>query len=230
MDALKAIRYRRSVRSYTETPVSEKDLEQLLRLALLAPTGSMSQAWSLLVVRDAEQRAALADDAMARAAVGRDDVHQLNRFVRTDDTCWLDGDTPATRGFLGWMECLRLGINRHLYLGLFDYEAHFARYAPGAFYRRHVDAFGDLQRNRVLSTVLYLNPTWRPGDGGEMVLYAPGEGGAAVETVQPLYGRLAVFLSERFPHEVLTTRTTRFSIAGWFRVNGSVDGQIDPPR
>ena len=61
MDALKAIRYRRSVRSYTETPVSEKDLEQLLRLALLAPTGSMSQAWSLLVVRDAEQRAALAD-------------------------------------------------------------------------------------------------------------------------------------------------------------------------
>lgn len=176
------------------------------------------------------QLTALADDAMARAAVGRDDVHQLNRFVRTDDTCWLDGDTPATRGFLGWMECLRLGINRHLYLGLFDYEAHFARYAPGAFYRRHVDAFGDVQRNRVLSTVLYLNPTWRPGDGGEMVLYAPGEGRAAVETVQPLYGRLAVFLSERFPHEVLTTRTTRFSIAGWFRVNGSVDGQIDPPR
>lgn len=61
MDALEAIRKRRSVRAYTDRPVSDEDLEELLRLALLAPTGSMSQAWSLLVVRDPQQRAALAD-------------------------------------------------------------------------------------------------------------------------------------------------------------------------
>jgi nitroreductase len=61
MDALQAIRRRRSVRRYTDRPVSDEDVDQLLRLALLAPTGGMAQAWSILVVRDAERRAALAE-------------------------------------------------------------------------------------------------------------------------------------------------------------------------
>ena len=61
MDALQAIRKRRSVRQFTDRPVSDEDLDELLRLALLAPTGGMQQAWSLLVVRDAEKRAALAE-------------------------------------------------------------------------------------------------------------------------------------------------------------------------
>lgn len=61
MDALEAIRKRRSVRRYTDRPVPDADLDQLLRLALLAPTGGMAQAWSVLVVRDPERRAALAD-------------------------------------------------------------------------------------------------------------------------------------------------------------------------
>jgi nitroreductase len=61
MDALEAIRKRRSVRRYTDRPVSDEDLDEVLRLALLAPTGGMAQAWSIIVVRDAEQRAALAE-------------------------------------------------------------------------------------------------------------------------------------------------------------------------
>jgi SM-20-related protein len=173
----------------------------------------------------------LPDNALGRAGVGRGDDRQVNRFVRTDETCWLDPGAPAVAAFLSWMERLRLGINRHLYLGLFDYEAHFARYPTGAYYKRHLDAFDGVGRNRVVSTVLYLNPQWQPADGGEMLLYAPGEGGpAVVERVAPVYGRLAVFLSERFPHEVLATRTMRFSVAGWFRVNASIAGQLDPPR
>jgi nitroreductase len=51
MDALEAIRKRRSVRSYTDTAIDDADLDEILRLALLAPTGGMSQAWSLIVVR-----------------------------------------------------------------------------------------------------------------------------------------------------------------------------------
>lgn len=61
MDALEAIRRRRSVRRYTGRPVDEADVDELLRLSLLAPTGGMTQAWSLLVVREPETRAALAD-------------------------------------------------------------------------------------------------------------------------------------------------------------------------
>lgn len=61
MDALDAIRKRRSVRRYTDRPVDDTDLDRLLRLALLAPTGGMTQAWSILVVREDETRAKLAD-------------------------------------------------------------------------------------------------------------------------------------------------------------------------
>lgn len=68
MDALEAIRKRRSVRRYTDRPVDEADLDEMLRLALLAPTGGMAQAWSLIVVRDPETRAALADIVMRGGA------------------------------------------------------------------------------------------------------------------------------------------------------------------
>lgn len=170
----------------------------------------------------------LDDATLSRAGIGRETAHQMNRFVRGDETCWLDPARPATGGLLAWMEQLRLAVNRRLFLGLFDYEAHFARYAPGAFYRRHRDAFADGTTNRVLSTVLYLNPHWGPADGGELVLYGDDEQ-TVLDVVSPAYGRLAVFLSEGFPHEVLVTRRTRHSIAGWFRVNGSSMGRIDPP-
>lgn len=172
----------------------------------------------------------LPETALTRAGIGREQEHQLNRFVRQDDTRWLEPAHPVDTDFLGWMEQLRLGLNRHLFLGLFDYEAHYARYTPGAFYKRHLDAFDTASRNRVLSTVLYLNPGWCSTDGGEMLLYDPADERRLLETVAPCYGRLAVFLSERFPHEVLPTRNTRYSIAGWFRVNTSVGGVVDPPR
>ena len=56
MDALDAIRRRRSVRRYTDRPVSDADLDRILRLALLAPTGHNAQAWSFVVVREPELR------------------------------------------------------------------------------------------------------------------------------------------------------------------------------
>ena len=61
MDVSEAIRKRRAVRTYTDQPVPDAVLDPLLRLALRAPTGSGSQAWSILVVRDEERRRAVAD-------------------------------------------------------------------------------------------------------------------------------------------------------------------------
>jgi FMN reductase [NAD(P)H] len=68
MDALDALRKRRAVRSYTDDPVDDGTLDQLLRVALAAPTGSGSQAWSLLVVRDPTRRRAIAELVIAGAA------------------------------------------------------------------------------------------------------------------------------------------------------------------
>jgi SM-20-related protein len=114
------------------------------------------------------------------------------------------------------METLRGFLNGRLFLGLFDYECHYARYAPGAFYSKHVDAFGG-DRSRVLSTVFYLNENWRAADAGELLLYEEG-GETQLESVTPLHNRLVLFLSERFPHEVRPATCKRHSIAGWFRV------------
>lgn len=68
MDALTAIRRRRAVRRYTDRPVSDEDLDTVLRLALHAPTGHGAQAWGFVVVRDGERRAALADLILSGAA------------------------------------------------------------------------------------------------------------------------------------------------------------------
>src|SRR5262245_20678389 len=68
MDALEAIRHRRAVRRYTDRPVPDDELDELLRLALLAPTGHGAQAWSLVVVREPSQRDALADLVLRGAA------------------------------------------------------------------------------------------------------------------------------------------------------------------
>ena len=155
------------------------------------------------------------------AGIGRQIDFKLQETIRADNIHWIT-NTETTADFLQWMESLRIGINRRLFMGLFDYESHFAHYPVGAFYKKHVDAFRvnrtQGQSNRVLSTVLYLNEIWHGDNGGELVIYAE-EGEQVLEKVLPEFGRLVIFLSEKFPHEVLPATRERKSIAGWFRVN-----------
>ena len=167
----------------------------------------------------AEARTKHASDLLERAGVGRVEGHAVDTSIRRDKTRWFDRSTPAQCAYLDLMETVRLEVNRELFLGLFSYETHFAAYEPGAFYKRHVDAFKGA-KNRMLSTVFYLNPDWVEGDGGELVIYDED-----IDTPKEL-GRIApelrtflIFLSEDIPHEVLPTHTDRYSVAGWFRVN-----------
>jgi nitroreductase len=50
--ALDVIFSRKSVRTYTDQPVSEEQVETLLRAAMAAPTGMNVQPWRFVVVRD----------------------------------------------------------------------------------------------------------------------------------------------------------------------------------
>lgn len=161
------------------------------------------------------------------AGIGRRDDHHGNDLIRRDSTRWLDGATAAQRRFLADAETLRLELNRRLLLGLFDHECHYARYEPGAFYRKHRDAFRG-RSNRVLTTVSYLNPDWTDANGGKLVLY--GDDDVEITRILPRLGGLLIFLSEDFPHEVLPADRARFSIAGWFRCNTSTAHTPDPPR
>lgn len=170
----------------------------------------------------------IAADALDRAGIGREGDFQIDGSVRRDRILWLDRRRPAPERLLNLAESMRTALNRRLFLGLFEFEAHFAHYPPGAFYKRHVDSFRGAA-NRVLSTVWYLNTDWQAGDGGELVIYAENSD-QVLARIEPLAGRVVMFLSEELPHEVLPARRDRYSIAGWYRLNASVQGQIDPPR
>ena len=104
----------------------------------------------------------------------------------------------------------------------------------GCKYPRHVDnvspptgAFYGGSDYRKLTAILYLNPDWREGDGGELRLYLKdrddndcvgGKGGTRGVTVvdgskavdieryvdlSPVGGRMVLFWSDEVPHEVL---------------------------
>ncbi|HOY22942.1 MAG TPA: 2OG-Fe(II) oxygenase [Cellvibrio sp.] len=162
-------------------------------------------------------------DEFKVAGIGRQTDFQVQGTIRSDKIHWIQPSIEIMAEFLESMGSLRVGLNRRLFMGLFDYESHFAHYPIGAFYKKHLDAFrGKHQQgksNRVLSTVLYLNHAWQPSDGGELLLYAEDDENRVIESILPEYGRLVIFLSEKFPHEVLPAKRERKSIAGWFRVN-----------
>jgi nitroreductase len=52
MEALEAIRKRRSVRSYTGAPIPKEDLETIVDAGRLAATGSNKQPWEFIVVTE----------------------------------------------------------------------------------------------------------------------------------------------------------------------------------
>lgn len=167
-------------------------------------------------------------DRLHRAGIGREQDYHLDRDIRSDRVFWLTRRRPAQARFLERMEQLRLSLNRELFLGLFEFEAHYAHYPPGGLYRKHLDSFRGAA-NRIVSAVTYLTESWQPGDGGELVVY-PEDGETVSATIEPRAGTFVMFLSEEIPHEVLTSRTDRTSIAGWFRLNTSIGGTIDPAR
>ena len=61
MDVFEALLTRRSIRKYTQEPVSDEDLERILRAAMSAPSAHNSRPWHFVVVRDAAQRRAIAE-------------------------------------------------------------------------------------------------------------------------------------------------------------------------
>ncbi|MDN3637261.1 2OG-Fe(II) oxygenase [Simiduia curdlanivorans] len=161
------------------------------------------------------KREALRQQEWADAGIGS--AGQTNEKIRRDKTVWLNGASAVQAQYLARMEAIRLAVNQAFFAGLFEYEAHFAHYPVGAFYRKHRDALRG-SNARVLTSVCYLNPQWCADDGGELVIYNDAD--TAIEAqIWPVAGDLVLFWSEDFPHEVLPAARDRFSISGWFRRN-----------
>jgi SM-20-related protein len=152
--------------------------------------------------------------AFVPAGTGRGKDRRRDGVIRGDVIRWLDEAKSADQLYLTLMEGMRVSLNERLCLGLFSYEGHYAIYDTATHYARHMDALAG-QKNRLLSTVVYLDSEWTLADGGELVLHGAAEQ-PAVARILPQPGLMVMFLSEEFPHEVLAASKPRHSIAGWF--------------
>lgn len=166
----------------------------------------------------AECRQRAAEGELAPASVGRGQGQEVREGIRGDHILWLEpGQSEACDQYLALMDGLREALNRDFYLGLEDFECHFALYPPGTFYRRHLDRFRDDDR-RTVSAIIYLNEQWTPGDGGQLRMFL--DDGRELDA-EPVGGSLVVFMSADIPHEVLPAGRERLSVTGWFRRRGN---------
>lgn len=143
----------------------------------------------------------------------------VEKQIRGDEIHWLDRAeaTPEELTFLDRVDAFVQYVNRTCYLGLRDYEFHFALYPAGTFYKRHLDQFRTDSRRR-LSVICYLNANWQETDGGQLALYLPAEDGTEQTlTVAPVGGRLVCFESGKLEHEVLPATRERLSVTGWLK-------------
>ncbi|MCS6817117.1 MAG: 2OG-Fe(II) oxygenase [Blastocatellia bacterium] len=149
------------------------------------------------------------------AGIGRGAGYQIRQDVRGDLIFWWDerAPTPIQRAYRSEIERLREALNEALFLGLVEFEVHYAVFPPGAFYGRHRDRFLTADE-RVISCILYLNATWNETDGGALRIYDPG---GIVCDVMPRAGTFVLLRSDAVEHEVLPTRRERFSVTGWLR-------------
>jgi len=162
----------------------------------------------------AECRRRETEGALAPAGIGRGEAMAVREGIRGDHIQWLEqGQSPICDRYLALMDELRLSLNQTLFLGLEEFECHFALYPPGAFYKTHLDRFRD-DDSRCVTAVVYLNTDWQDDDGGALRMHFPN--GSHLD-IPPLAGSLVVFLSGSFPHEVLITHADRLSLTGWFR-------------
>jgi SM-20-related protein len=148
------------------------------------------------------------------AGIGKGAETRREQETRGDGIHWLEPEdlTPVQTKLAAIFSSVRESLNENLFLGLWDWEGHYAIYPPGAFYRKHVDRFANDSR-RTVSIVFFFNPEWTEAAGGALRL----ETAEGPLDIPPIAGTAVFFRSERVPHEVRATTRDRYSFAGWLR-------------
>ncbi|MFZ4788970.1 MAG: 2OG-Fe(II) oxygenase [Beijerinckiaceae bacterium] len=178
-----------------------------------------------MLIHELEKREQSGD--IKTALVGRGESRKTDGAQRDVLSSWLGKESEGEQYFLAFAEKIRLSINRNLLLGLFEFESQFLHYPIGGFYKRHIDALKG-NRNRIVSMVAYLNQNWIPEDGGTLAIWNDEQSINPMIEVLPSAGTVVLMLSEDIPHEARSALRERRAIAGWFRLNPSYAGQINP--
>lgn len=148
-----------------------------------------------------------------QAAIGQLQYKQTNNAIRKDKIMWLEENGEIYTQLLDpFLSDLTMAVNRRCFMGINAHEFMLAIYEKNDFYKKHRDAFQQSDA-RKLSVIIYLNPNWKPEDGGELLLYLEN---GTTQTIEPMGGRLVIFESY-LEHEVLPTQTSRLSLTGWLK-------------
>ena len=124
---------------------------------------------------------------------------------------WVEADDPQFAALVAGFEALRTELNQDAWLGLTRFDLQLAHYpANGARYVRHRDAFAASNQRRV-TAIVYLNPDWKPADGGLLRLHTD----PPVE-IEPRLGQSVIFLAAKVEHEVLPSWARRLAATGWY--------------
>lgn len=137
--------------------------------------------------------------------------------IRGDHIRWIDKGCTQGMVFLGAIDDFIDQINRALYLGIREHEAHYACYPEGFGYDWHTDNPKGKDA-RVLSLVYYLNDDYIDAHGGALEVVDLHQNH---QIITPKAMRLAVFFSH-LKHKVHTAHAPRFSIATWLRRDGVI--------
>jgi nitroreductase len=122
VNTIDAIMSRRSIRRYTTEPVSDADVETILRAAMAAPSAGNKQSCRFIVVRDAEMRARLAATSqfagmLPSAQVGIVMCGDTNSELNPGN--WITDCSAATENALLTAHALGLG---GVWLGVYPRE------------------------------------------------------------------------------------------------------------
>jgi len=151
---------------------------------------------------------------MQHAGTGNNAILHRNMLMRGDSIHWLDRvhNDVHENSFFDLMDRFVKYLNENCYTGINSYEFHYTLYAPGTFYKKHMDRFQN-NDSRKFSMIMYLNTEWISGDGGELCIHHE-EG---LQNISPLNGKVVFFKSNELEHEVLETHKNRMSITGWLK-------------
>ncbi|MBI5873431.1 MAG: nitroreductase family protein [Candidatus Omnitrophica bacterium] len=100
MDLQKAFVKRRSIRKFKDRPISEEDLEYIVRAASLAPTARNIQPWEFVIVKDKESLKTLAGLTMPNGALIKGAAACLAVFCKDTKYYLEDGCAATTSGLL----------------------------------------------------------------------------------------------------------------------------------
>ncbi|KAF9330357.1 hypothetical protein BG006_006698 [Podila minutissima] len=150
--------------------------------------------------------------------------------ARGDYTLWVSPGNKALEQSAALSQCvdwfskklhedLAKVVNLH---GQAEYQL--AYYPPDAsHYERHRDSFPTSDKNdrdqRRVTAIVYFNPEWKQGDGGELRIFDKGLGDEAEKQIDiaPKAARCVVFLSGVMDHAVMPAFNERIALTSWYR-------------